>query len=72
MTDKESSALPAFSTIPRLRSQTKMNIFPFPVRPRTDDDWEAWRTQIEHYYHDQDCELNELISKMKEHGLWGT
>ncbi|KAI6255975.1 hypothetical protein MCOR07_002533 [Pyricularia oryzae] len=49
-----------------------MNIFPFPVRPRTDDDWEAWRTQIEHYYHDQDCELNELISKMKEHGLWGT
>ncbi|TLS26115.1 hypothetical protein PpBr36_04983 [Pyricularia pennisetigena] len=49
-----------------------MHVPPFPVRPRTDKDWEAWRPQIEHYYQDQDCELNELIAKMKELGLWGT
>ncbi|TLD18151.1 hypothetical protein PspLS_10551 [Pyricularia sp. CBS 133598] len=72
MADKEPSTTSTSSTIPQLRPQTTMHIFPFPVRPRTDKDWEEWRPQIEHYYQDQDCELNELISKMKELGLWGT
>ncbi|KAI6342408.1 hypothetical protein MCOR25_011181 [Pyricularia grisea] len=49
-----------------------MHILPSPVRPRTDQDWDAWRPQIEYYYQDQDCELNELITKMKGLGLLGT